>query len=152
MFRSLISISSRALNTRIREGWLWAKKFKNWLLVPQNLPVIVCIKISRSWKFQPSSLILKGWLRDIRFWKYNAKSLFLTFLNTDRNAPEKRIRIVIWTFSLQICFQNQFSTLGSGQTENTQIHVFAYSQFDHFPKSKIYSESRFEIRMFILPF
>ena len=25
--------------------------------------------------------------------------------------------------------------LGSGQTENTQIRVIAYFQFDHFPKS-----------------
>ena len=61
---------------------------------------------------------------------------FLTFLNADQNAP-KKIRIVIWTFSFEICFRNQFWTLGSGQTENTQIRVFAYFQFDHFPKSKI---------------
>ena len=32
--------------------------------------------------------------------------------------------------------QNQFLTLGSGQTENTQIRVFVYFWFDHFPKSK----------------
>ena len=36
---------------------------------------------------------------------------FLTFLNTDRNAPKKIFRIEIWTFSFQICFKNQFSTL-----------------------------------------
>ena len=41
---------------------------------------------------------------------------------------------------------------GSGQTENTQIRVFAYFPFYHFPKSKIYSESRFEIRMSIFLF
>ena len=29
-------------------------------------------------------------------------------------------------------------TLGSGQTKNTQIGIFAYFQFDHFQKSKIY--------------
>ena len=49
----------------------------------------------------------------------------------------KKIRIEIWTFSFQICFQNQFLTSGSGQTENTQVRIFAYFQFDHFPKSKI---------------
>ena len=74
------------------------------------------------------------------------------FLNTDQKAPEKKFRIEIWTFSFQICFRNQFSTSGSGQTENTQICVFAYFQFDHFPKSKIDSESRFEMRMSIFLF
>ena len=44
------------------------------------------------------------------------------------------------------------STSGSGQTENTQIRVFAFSQFDHFPKMKINFESRFEIRMSIFLF
>ena len=58
----------------------------------------------------------------------------------------------MWTLSFQICFRNQFSTSGSGQTENTQIYVFAYFQFDHFPKSKIDSKSRFEMRMSIFPF
>ena len=62
---------------------------------------------------------------------------FLTFKNTDRNAPKKKFRIEIWTFSFQICFQNQFLTLGSGQTENTRIRKYVYFQFDHFPKSKI---------------
>ena len=38
---------------------------------------------------------------------------------------------------------------GSSQTENTQIRVFAYFQFDHFPKSKIDSESGFEMRIYI---
>ena len=38
---------------------------------------------------------------------------------------------------IQICFKNQFSTLGSGQTENTPIRVYVYFQFDHFLKSKI---------------
>ena len=62
---------------------------------------------------------------------------FFTFLNIDRNAPKKKFRIEIWTFSFQICFQNQFSTSGSGQTENTRIREYVYFQFDHFPKSKI---------------
>ena len=47
-----------------------------------------------------------------------------------------------------ILFQN--STSGSGQTENTQINVFVYFLFDHFPKSKMDSESIFEKRMPIL--
>ena len=31
---------------------------------------------------------------------------------------KKKNRIEIWTFSFQICFWNQFLTLGSGQTKN----------------------------------
>ena len=56
----------------------------------------------------------------------------------------KKFRILIPTFSFQICFWNQFLTLGSGQTENMQRRVFAYFQLDHFPKSKIDSKSRFK--------
>ena len=48
---------------------------------------------------------------------------FFTFLNTDQNAPKRKFRIEIWTFSFQICFKNQFSTSGSGPTENTQIRL-----------------------------
>ena len=55
-------------------------------------------------------------------------------------------------FSFQICFWNQFLTSGRGQTENTQILVFAYFQSDHFPKSKIYSGSRFKMTIFIFLF
>ena len=55
------------------------------------------------------------------FLKIQLKINFLTFLNTDRNAPKKY----------------QFSTSGSGQTENTHICVYVYFQFDHFPKLKI---------------
>ena len=61
-------------------------------------------------------------------------------------------KIEIWVFSFQFCFQNQFSTSKSGQTENTQICVFVYFPFDHFPKSKIDSESRFEKRIPIFLF
>ena len=63
-----------------------------------------------------------------------------------------KFRIKIWTFQFQICFWNQCWTSGSGQTENTQIRVFAYFPFDQFPKSKIDSESRFEIRMSVFLF
>ena len=82
-------------------------------------------------------------------WEIN----FLTFFNTDRNAPIF-LRIEIWTFSFQICFRKQFSTSGSGRTENTQVCVLANFQFDHFLKSKIYFESRFTIKMsiFLLEF
>ena len=76
---------------------------------------------------------------------------FLTFLNTGQNSKKKFI-IELWTFSFQICFQNQFWTSGSGQTENTRIRVYVYFQFDRFPKSKIDSESRFEMRMSIFQF
>ena len=65
------------------------------------------------------------------------------FLILTKTLP-KKFRIEIWAFSFQICFRNHFSTLGSGQTENTQIRVFVYFLFDHFPKSKIDFESRFE--------
>ena len=81
-------------------------------------------------------------------WEIN----FLTFLYVGQNFSKTKFKIEIWTFSFQICFRNQFWTLGSGQTENTQIRVFAYLPFDHFPKSKTYSESRFEVRMSIFPF
>ena len=49
---------------------------------------------------------------------------------------QKKLRIEIWTFSFQIGFQIQFLTLVSSQTENTQIHIFAYFQFQ-FKKVKI---------------
>ena len=75
---------------------------------------------------------------------------FGVFLLTE--TLQKQIRIELWTFSFQICFWNQFSTSGSGQTENTQIPVFFYFPFDHFPKSKIDFESRFEKRMHIFLF
>ena len=73
---------------------------------------------------------------------------FLYFLkNIGRNSSKQKFRIETGTFSFQICFQNQFWILGSVQTENVLINVFAYIQYDHFPKSKIDSQSRFEIRM-----
>ena len=75
--------------------------------------------------------------RSNHFLKIQWKVYFLTFLNTDRNAPKKKFRIEIWTFSFKICFKNQFSTSGRGQTENTRIREYVYFQFDHFPKSKI---------------
>ena len=49
----------------------------------------------------------------------------------------------IWRFTFEICFRNPFSPSGSGQTENTQIRVFAYFPFDHFLKSKIYKRCTF---------
>ena len=52
--------------------------------------------------------------RPNHFLKIQWKIHFLTFLNTDRNAPKKKFRIEIWTFSFQNCFKNQFSTSGSG--------------------------------------
>ena len=88
----------------------------------------------------------------ITFSKYNGKSIFWLFLNIVRNSSRKKFRIEIWTFSFQICFRNQFLTLESGQTENTQIRVFVYFPLDHFPKSKIDSKSRFEMRMSIFLF
>ena len=57
---------------------------------------------------------------------------------------------------MDILISNLLSELifyfGKWSTENPQIRVFAYFQLDHFPKLKINSESRFEIRMSILLF
>ena len=80
------------------------------------------------------------------------KNPFFDFFNIDSNASKEKFSIDIWTFSFQICFQNKFWTSGSGQTENTLIRLFVYFQFDHFPKSKIDSKSRFENRMSIFLF
>ena len=77
---------------------------------------------------------------------------FFDFFKYWPKLLKKKFRLKIWTFSFQVCLWNKFWTLGSGQTENTQIHVFAYFPFDHFPKSKIDFESRFEMRMYIFFF
>ena len=77
---------------------------------------------------------------------------FFDFFKYWPKRSKKKFRIEIWTFSFQICFLNQFLTLESRQTENMQIRVFAYFQFDNFPKSKIDSQSRFEMRMSIFLF
>ena len=45
-----------------------------------------------------------------------------------------------------------FGKWSNRKYENTQIRVFAYFQFDHFPKSKIDSKSRFEMRISIFQF
>ena len=73
-----------------------------------------------------------------KIWKYNGKSIFWLFKILTETLQQKKFRIKIWTFSFQICFKNQFSTSGSGQTENTRIRVYVYFQFDHFLKSKIH--------------
>ena len=85
----------------ISHAWIWTSWMHSPLIegviilknpiIPQNKPVIVCIKIRRSWKFQPSSLILKWWSGGICFLEYNRKSIFSTFLNTDRNAPKNNL-------------------------------------------------------------
>ena len=79
-------------------------------------------------------------------------TFFDFFLNIGQNSLKKKFRIEVWTFSSQICFRNQFWTFVSGQTENTHIRVYVYFQFDRFPKSKINSESRFEMKMSIFQF
>ena len=87
--------------------------------------------------------------RSNHFLKIQWEINLLTFWNTDGTSSKKKFRIEICTFSFEICFWNQFLTSGSGQTENTQIRIFTYFQSDHFLKSKIDSESRFEMRMYI---
>ena len=77
---------------------------------------------------------------------------FFYFLKYWPKRSKKKFRIEIWIFSFQFCFKNQFSTLGSGQTENTHIREYVYFQFDHFPKSKIDFLSRFEMRISIFIF
>ena len=86
------------------------------------------------------------------FFKNAMENPFFDLFKYGPKHSKKKIKIEIWTFLFQICFQNQFSTLGSGQTENTKIRVFVYFQFDHFPKFKNDSESRFEMRMPIFLF
>ena len=50
---------------------------------------------------------------------------FFDFYKILTKTLQKKFRIEILAFSFQICFWNQFSTSGSGQTKNTQIRVFA---------------------------
>ena len=76
-------------------------------------------------------------------------NLFSYLFSFHLNAPKLFFRMEIWTFSFQNCFENQFLTLGS---ENMQISVFAYFQFDNFLKSKVDSESSFEMRRSIFLF
>ena len=93
-----------------------------------------------------------GAYESLNYNKIAQEFYFLTFLNIGQNSLKKKFRIEIWTFSFQICFRNQVWTSGSGQTENTRIRVHMYFQFDLFPKSKIDSESRFEMKMSIFQF
>ena len=100
--------------------------------------------ISRSLAFSEFFSVKKNVLYpgQITFWKYDRISIFwLVEIFTE--TLQKKFRIKMWTFSFQTCFRNQFPTSGSGQTEDTQIHVFVYFLFYHFPKSKIDSKSRF---------
>ena len=90
---------------------------------------------------------------------FGIHELFL-FLFVQKLAPQiysyfylqEKLLFADHLFWFQICFRNQFWTLGSGLTENMQIRVFVYFLFDHFPKSKIDFESRFEMRMPIFLF
>ena len=128
----------------------------NWALFRFELPACYHLNLGifwGDWLFQIFFFVKNKTLPwSNHFLKIQWKVHFLSFLNTDRNAPKKKFRIEIWTFSFQICFKNQFSTSGSGHTENTCIREYVYFQFDHFPKSKIYFESIFEMRMAIFLF
>ena len=63
----------------------------------------------------------------ITFWKYNGKSIFWLFKILTETL-QKKFRIEKCIFSFQICFRNQFSTSGSGQTKNTQ-YAYWYRVF-----------------------
>ena len=65
---------------------------------------------------------------------YNGKSIFLLFLNTDQNAPIFFFYNFNMDILISILLSELFLTWGSGQTENTQIGILAYFQFDHFLK------------------
>ena len=67
----------------------------------------------------------------------------------DQNSSKNKFRIKIWTFSFQICFWNQFRHRGVVKLKIRKYGYLHNFQFDHFLKSKIYSESRFEMRMSI---
>ena len=57
-----------------------------------------------------------------KIWKYDGKSNYQHFFSSRwSNAQFFCFIIEIWTFSFQNCFQNQFLTSGSGQTENVRI-------------------------------
>ena len=62
------------------------------------------------------------------------------------------MRIEILTFSLKICFQNHFFSLGSGQTKKCKSKYLRFFKFDHLPRSKMYSKSLFGMRLYIFIF
>ena len=122
-------------------------KFQVW-----RPPRLFCRLIQGiQWKNLRSSMKINHGTLPRKIWNYNRKSIFWLFSILTKTL-QLFCRVVIWTFLYQICFRNKISTSGSGQTENTQIRVFAYFQFDQFPKLKINFESWFEIRMSILLF
>ena len=117
---------------------------QNWasgMLPPKLGHILECLAFSEFF-FLPK---IKPYPGQITFLKYTWKSIFWLF-NYWPKLFNKKIRIEIWRFSLQICFWDPFLTLGSGQTENPQIRVFADFLIDYFLKSKIDSENRFEMR------
>ena len=104
------------------------------MLPPKLRHVLECLAFSDK-KFHKKK---KTQRRSNHFLKIQWEIHFLTLFKYWPKLFNKKIRTEIWAFSFQICFRNQFLTLGGGQTEteNTKIRVFVYLLFDHFPKSK----------------
>ena len=77
--------------------------------------------------------------------KINGKSNFQLFFFDDQNAPKK-----IYKRNMDLLISKLLSKSIFGL--KILKYIFAYFQFDHFPKSKIDFESSFEIRrsIFIL--
>ena len=73
------------------------------------------------------------------------------FLNIDQNSSKKNYNRNMYILISNLLSESFFD-LGKWSTENMQIRIFEYVQFDHFPKTKIDSESRFEMKMSILLF
>ena len=89
------------------------------------------------------------------FLKIRWEIYFLIFLNTDQNAPIFFLELLYGHSHFKSAFGINFrlrEVVKLKILQNTQIREFAYFQFDHFPKSKINSERRFEMRMSILLF
>ena len=69
---------------------------------------------------------------------------FIYFFYIGQNSSKPNLELKYGHSLFKSTFRISFR---SGQTENTQIRVFVYFPFDHFPKLKIDSKSRFEKRM-----
>ena len=74
--------------------------------------------LKHTWSFSSKTL---GHF-EITILKYDGKSI-IWFFYIGRNSSKKKIRLKIWTFSFQICFQNQFWTW-KWSNRNTQMHIF----------------------------
>ena len=123
------------------------KSWMDWKCYKQNRMICKCSKSKRGFVIGLKCMFLVD-PGQARGSSTNTSVIFKILTKT----LQKKFRIEIWCFWYQICFQNQFSTSESGQTENPQLCVFADFLFDHFLKLKIDSKSRFEMKNTIFQF